>query len=205
MATVKRATPTHPTVYVGLALAAVGLVLAMYAYTGTRQYDITYAFVAIGGGLLALAGIFTAAWGRAIMSVRAQRARRAAHPVEPAKGAEVRAPPTVAAPQQKKRFDLGNAAMKAFKRRRDHEGAKPHEEKAASHQTAFAFRRRNAPAPPPSVDEPEETRAAPAPALDPAAPARLTLQCPRCAASFSAEGVRPLTVLCPSCGFSDTV
>lgn len=206
MAATRRAQPaTHPTVYVGLALATVGLFLALYAYTGTRIYEIQFALVALLGALLALAGIMTAAWGRAIMSSRATRARRTVMHDEAVKAESdlAEAPPTVATPKEKKRLDLRKWARKA----------KPAEasgsDKPAA-QGAFAFKRR-AQAPPPTP--PEET-AAPASAPETAAavdtpaeadaPAieRLTVKCPRCATQFVAEGVRPIPIQCPSCGLA---
>ncbi|MFA5860578.1 MAG: hypothetical protein WDA16_02680 [Candidatus Thermoplasmatota archaeon] len=106
MATAKRkAPPTHPTVWIGLGLAAVGLLVAMFAYSGTRVYDITYAIIAVVGAVVALAGILLAAWGRAVMSARAQRSRRAfTHEDSLTLTEGVGAPPTVAEPPSKKRF-----------------------------------------------------------------------------------------------------
>ena len=174
MAQVKKANvpPTHPSVYVGLALSAVGLLLAMYAYTGTRVYDVLYALVALLGALVAVAGILTAAWGRAIMASRAARARRATR--VPVKGeptpapADEEAPPTVAAPPSKKRFALPRPPVGA---------------------AASLFRRRA-----------EAPAGGAAVALE-----RVTVQCPRCDKQFSQEGARPMTLTCPSCGFTETV
>lgn len=212
MAATRRAQPaTHPTVYVGLALAAVGLFLALYAYTGTRIYDVRFAMVALFGALLAFAGIMTAAWGRAIMASRSSRARRAvihddAMKAEPALA---QAPPTVAAPAEKKRLDL----RKWIRRSKPAEEA----EKPAA-KGAFAFKRRaQSPPPPPPPEEPVSAPPAesdPAPSAsatsaveDPAAdeaPAieRLTVKCPRCSTQFTAEGVRPFSIECPSCGLT---
>src|SRR5688500_9424356 len=114
MAATKRATPpTHPTVWIGLGLAGVGLLLALYAYTGTRVYDVMYAGVALAGGFLALGGILTAAWGRAVMSARAARERRQLIQKDAiVAGDEVahQAPPTVAEPAVKKRFSFPKAS-----------------------------------------------------------------------------------------------
>lgn len=202
MATVKKANvpATHPTVYVGLALAVVGLLLAMYAYTGTRVYDIVFAFVAVGGAVVALAGILLAAWGRSIMSARAARSRRSAMKDDamkladevPSKGRAKPVPPpedlpTVAAPASKKRFDF------SIGRRKE----KP--AKAAEASNVFAFKRKPAEAGPTTAPAAREASAAPPePAIE-----RVTLGCPSCATQFSAEGTRPFRVTCPSCGFSD--
>ncbi|HVM44543.1 MAG TPA: hypothetical protein VM582_01310 [Candidatus Thermoplasmatota archaeon] len=222
MATVKRGNvpPTHPTVWIGLALATIGLLLAVFAYTGGRVYDITYAFVALGGAVLALAGILVSAWGRSILSARAGRSRRAAISADalaigrPAAAGEP-APafsqdaPTIAAPREKKRFP--------FPRPR----AKKAEAEPAIPAGVFAFRRREPPAP--AAPEAESTTALPpVPALAPdeppvaldAAPAprepsaervRVTLRCPQCGTTFGAEGARPFEATCTSCGFSATV
>src|SRR5687768_14750723 len=114
MAATKRASPpTHPTVWIGLGLAGVGLLLALYAYTGTRVYDVMFAGVALAGGLLALGGILTAAWGRAIMSARASRERRQLIRKDAVIVADEIAhqpPPTVAEPATKKRFAFPKAS-----------------------------------------------------------------------------------------------
>lgn len=185
MATVKKAqvAPTHPTVYVGLGLTVIGLLLAMYAYTGTRVYDVTFAAVALGGGVLALVGIFVSAWGRSIMASRATRARRGlitkdaldlTRPEKPA-------PPTVAAPEKKRRFAFG--------------GKKQKEEKPAP-GALFAFKR-SGPAPVPMAE--------PTAAPSDAGTVRAKLRCPQCANEFVAEGVRPFQATCGACGFSATV
>lgn len=226
----KRVQPaTHVSVWIGLGLAIVGLLIAMYAYSGTRVYDIAFAYVAIAGGILAIAGILISAWGRAIMAARAQRNRRATLQKDALKladaGVAERPPPTVAEPPEKKRFAFGMPG-----RRQQAQEAKAVEGKASSGRTVFAFRAR-ASAPPPPAPE-----AAPAPVAEPhpeplveipaieslveaplqmetplvaaasaAATERVTLKCPSCATQFSTEGVRPLTATCPSCGFSATV
>lgn len=206
MATVKKANvpATHPTVYVGLALAVVGLLLAMYAYTGTRVYDIVFAFVAIGGAVVALAGILLAAWGRSIMAARASRSRRAvmrdesmklgeapAKPKPAAKAApEPKAEdlPTVAAPASKKRFDFSLGRRKA---------------RSDEPSGVFAFKRKpSGAAATPAAAVVAQEAAPPAPA---ATPERITLRCPSCGTEFTAEGVRPFSVACPSCAFSDTI
>ena len=196
-AAVKRQSPpTHPTVWAGLGLAAVGLLVAAYAYTGTRVYDITFAFVAVVGGLLALAGILTAAWGRAVMSARAQRSRRgllkedAATAAREARAEEER-PPTVAAPASKRSFDFAGAARRLLPR------PAPREEKAADRKALFAFRSPAAPAPAPA---PEPAAAAPAAEVK-----RVKVRCPQCSTQFAGEGVRPFTLTCPSCGFAAEV
>lgn len=215
MAQVKKANvpPTHPTVWAGLGLALVGLLVAMYAYTGTRVYDITFALVALVGGLLALAGILTAAWGRSIMAARASRSRRGLMEDDARKAAArgtvetlAEQPPTVAAPAEKKRFKL------PIPQRR------PKEPEKAAGANVFAFKRRASPAserPAEPRDDPRdpavaaglaapaetvEVSLAPAPVLE-----RVTLKCPQCATQFTAEGVRPLTATCPSCAFSATI
>lgn len=208
MATVKKANvpPTHPTVWVGLALAVVGLLLATFAYTGTRVYDIAFAFVALAGGLLALAGILAAAWGRSIMAARASRSRRGLIKEEALKLEEEL--PTIATTREKKRF-----AFPLPKRK---------EERTESASGVFAFKRR-APEPQPEPtlarDDPRHPEAqleaspesipvtvAPAPQPSPESePVRVTLRCPQCSETFSAEGVRPFTATCGTCGFSATV
>lgn len=218
MATVKRGNvpPTHPTVWIGLALASVGLLLAIYAYTGARVYDIRFAFIALAGAFLALLGILTAAWGRSIMSSRASRARRAAfssdamsmsRPTEEAPTSDDA--PTVAAPATRKRF-----AFSLGKRDKKEEARSAREPIPAG---VFAFRRRDpAPAPSPAEPAPEPAREPegavpdihaeePLVTLAPADPVRVTLRCPQCSATFSAEGVRPFAASCTSCGFSATV
>ena len=202
VATVKKANvaPTHPTVWIGLALAAVGLLVATFAYTGTRVYEIGYAFAALAGGLLALGGILTAAWGRSIMSARAGRARRGLIATDAKKLEEREDLPTVAAPKEKKRFAFG------AKRKE-----KPLE--AESVAGVFAFKRRapDDPRPPASEPAPEPIPVvvtpapAPAPAPADAKPVRVTLRCPQCSQQFSAEGVRPFAATCGNCGFSATV
>ncbi|HEX2022259.1 MAG TPA: hypothetical protein VHH36_06065 [Candidatus Thermoplasmatota archaeon] len=201
----RRAPATHPTVYVGLGLAVVGLLLATYAYTGSRVYDSAFALVALAGGVLALLGIMTAAWGRAVMGARAQRRARGRPAPEPAPGL-----PTVAAPEgksEKRRIPF------PIPRRAKRETG---EAKPASN--LFSFRRRSAP--PPAPEEPAPPEAvieAPAPEPVPAPPAvevavaeapvaapapvleRVTLRCPRCATTFTAEGARPFAATCPSC------
>lgn len=192
-AAVKRQSPpTHPTVWVGLGLAALGLLLAAYAYTGTRVYDITFAFVAILGGALALGGILTAAWGRAVMAARAQRSKRGLMKDDAVKAAHAahvaeEAPPTVAAPASKRSFDFARAARRLMPQPR----AKTTE--GTSKGGLFAFR---SPAPP--VE-------APAAAVVAAEPQRIKVRCPQCSTEFSGEGVRPFTLTCPSCGFAAEV
>lgn len=203
MATVKKANvpPTHPSVYVGLALAAVGLLVATYAYTGTRVYDITFAVVALLGALLALGGILAAAWGRSIMAARASRSRRGAIQAEALKMEEDL--PTIAAPKEKKRF-----AFPLPKR-----AAKEKVPEGSGGAAVFAFRRRTEETPTPVEAAPVEAAAAPEPVealAEPAAgaagePVRVTLRCPQCAETFSAEGARPFLATCGSCGFSATV
>ena len=220
MATTRKAAQpaTHVSVWVGLGLSIVGLLIAMYAYSGTRVYDITFAYVAMAGGVVALGGILVSAWGRAIMAARAQRMRRQTLQHDALKLtemgiAEARPPPTVAEPPQKKRFAFALPGRKA-------KGEAPAVEGGASSGTLFAFRSRSAPPPAP---EPEpvavEARALEIPAIEglvvdaplpmeaaaPAVAERVTLRCPSCGSQFSAEGVRPLAVTCPSCGFSATV
>jgi len=213
VATVKKANvpPTHPTVYVGLALAAIGLLLAMYAYTGSRVYDIMFAFIAIGGGVISLAGIMTAAWGRSIMAARASRSRRTAMsvdalalgkpvPVEEARGSE--SMPTIAAPSEKKRFSF------SMPKRAKKEA--PNADPAA----LFAFKRRAdaapAPAAPTARDDPRNPEVSAALAESPIGPEpeavlKISLKCPQCGTQFSAEGVRPFEARCSACGFAATV
>lgn len=201
--------PTHPSVWVGLVLAAAGLLVALYAYTGPRVYDITFFFVAIVGGVLAFAGILVSAWGRALGASRRARAAKAAKfgapeptaagssPVEAraakaratgalASSAPVEQPPTVAAPAGKR------GLLSRF-------GARGGEkEEKADAKPVFAFRRKGG--------APEGGGAVAAMAV-PAEPAleRLTVRCPRCTTQFDAEGVRPFTATCPSCAFSAQV
>ncbi len=206
----KRAQPaTHVSVWIGLGLSIVGLLIAMYAYSGTRVYDITYAYVALAGGVVALGGILVSAWGRAIMAARAQRMKRQTLQHDALKLTEVglaeaKAPPTVAEPPQKKRFSFSLPARKGKREA-------PAVEGAASSGTLFSFRARSAPPPAPEparheVEIPaiEGLVEAPLP-MEAPAPERITLRCPSCSNEFSAEGVRPLAVTCPSCGFSATV
>lgn len=217
MATTRRAQPaTHPTVYVGLALAAVGLLLALYAYTGTRIYDVRFALVAAGGALCAIVGIFVSAWGRAIVASRAQRSRRGLardDALAAARETSSSPPPTVAAPASKKRFDFKLGA------RKPRPAKEPASEAPAAAKGAFAFKRRAAPPPPPPppAGEASVVLAAPEPAHPSAqAPAteaasaepvleRVTVKCPRCATEFTAEGVRPIPIACPSCGLAGSL
>lgn len=187
MATVKRANvpATHPTVYVGLALAVVGLLLAMYAYTGARVYDIAFAFIAMAGGVLSLLGIMVAAWGRSIMASRASRARRGTFSRDAFSIARAEeTPPTIAAPSGK----------------------------AQPAGALFAFRRKPPATREPAADDPRNPDVAAR--LDPpqesvsvvvAEPVRATLRCPQCANEFTAEGVRPFQATCGRCGFAATV
>lgn len=212
----KRAQPaTHPTVYVGLLMAIVGLLLAMYAYTGTRIYDITYAFIAIGGAATALVGILVAAWGRAVMAARAQRARRGLATRAKESDIAVRVeetPPTVAEPAEKKRR-LAMPPLPRLGRRKKDEGEAP---PAKANASLFAFRRRNeaeaapaAEAAPQDVTFVEEAPAAHSGANDDptadGAVVRITLKCPQCRTEFSAEGVQPIAIACPSCGLAGSV
>lgn len=247
MATVKKANvpPTHPTVWVGLGLAVLGLLVATYAYTGSRVYDVLFAFVAILGALLALGGILTAAWGRSIMAARASRSRRAtfkddalalAKPVTVTEAIAQPASedaPTIAAPREKKRFAFPMPKRSPKGERTE----KPGKADKGSPAGVFAFKRREAASEPAATPEassaasssPTLEAPAPAPAFapddprDPAVSARLdaeldaigdlqeprtvrvTLKCPSCGTTFSAEGVRPFTATCTSCGFSASV
>lgn len=184
----RRATPpTHPTVWAGLGLAAVGLLLAIYAYTGTRVYDVTFALVAIVGGVLALGGILVAAWGRAVMSSRASRARRSTIQRDLIKielALEEQAP-TVAEPRSKKKFVFPRPSLPKLGRKE----ASPVE---SGKSALFAFKRPASPAPPAVV------------VVEPVVE-RLTLKCPQCASQFTAEGIRPITAVCPQCSFSAQV
>lgn len=217
MAATKKASapPTHPTVWVGLGLAVVGLLVAMYAYTGTRVYDIRFAVVAAVAAVLALAGILVAAWGRSIMASRAQRSRRGLIQQDAMKLAvETSAPeamaevvgsetvPTIAAPAEKRRFAFSMPKRQA-PRERDHAAL------------LGAFRRKQ-----PASDDPRDPEVsatlapaevvevalvpAPEPARDPERE-RVTMRCPQCSTTFSAEGVRPFAATCSACGFSATV
>lgn len=228
VATVKRANvpPTHPTVWIGLALSVVGLLLAVYAYTGARVYSIAYAFVALAGGLLALTGILVAAWGRAVMASRASRSRRAAFSADamsiarpaPAESAPTSEDvPTVARSRERKAFAFP-LPRRASKERKE----KKEKEKDAIPAGVFAFKRREPARTPGPEPEPETEREpirlapspeTPAPEPDaplvtlapPAEPVRVTLRCPRCSTTFSAQGVRPFAASCSACGFSATV
>lgn len=194
----RKAPPTHPTVWVGLGLAAIGLLVAMFAYSGTRVYDITFALVATLGALVATVGILMAAWGRAIMSARAQRSRRAAMRSETLKLNEMlEAPPTVAEPPVKRRLDV-----KAWMGRRakdeaaDGNGRSPEKPR----RPLFALR-----------GKASTSGAAGSAAVEVAPPAaapqrvRLTLECPNCQAQFEAEGERPFVASCPACGHAEAV
>lgn len=203
-ATKRAAPPTHVSVWVGLAMAAVGLLVALYAYTGTRVYDVTFAFIAILGGIFALAGILTSAWGRAVMAARAGRARRLTMTQDTMKLAHQvhmdQPPPTVAEPPSKKRFDFRATAKRMMPERRPRdENAAPARENggaAAKASSMFAFRTKAKTQAPPAP--PTE-----APAVVAAAPVeRVTLKCPQCSTQFSAEGTRPFTATCPQCGFA---
>lgn len=200
MATVKKANvpATHPTVYAGLALAVVGLLVAAYAYTGTRIYNVVYAAIALVGGLLAFVGILTAAWGRSIMAARAARSKRGLDSGQRAATESLASeqPPTVAAPAEKKRFSF------PMPKRR------PKEPEAAP-GAVFAFKRRAA-EPVAAAAEPANTPEPSAPLVTLAPPAspeleRVTLKCPQCATQFTTEGTRPMLATCPSCGFSATI
>jgi len=57
--------PPRLHVWVGLVVATVGLVVATYAYTGNRAYEIIYVPVAVLGFLLVLVGSLEAGWGQA--------------------------------------------------------------------------------------------------------------------------------------------
>lgn len=167
--------PTHPSVWAGLVLATVGFLIAIYAYTGPRVYDIVYFFVAIVGALLALAGIFAAAWGRALGASRRKRVEKAAK-----FGAPANEPPTVAAPKEKRAL-LSRLLPKGAPK------------EAAPAKPVFAFKRRGASA----GGDASGAAVATGGALE-----RLTVACPRCETQFSAEGVRPFTAACPRCAFS---
>lgn len=211
MATVKKSNvpPTHPTVWVGLGLAAIGLLIAIYAYTGSRVYDVTFAIIAALGGLIALVGILVAAWGRSVMASRAQRSRRAtftqdalaiAKPSALAEEVGSETMPTIAAPSEKKRFSF-SVPKRA-----------PKKEKANGTEGVFAFRRKDAPQPQRAADDPRDPAfsptpmpAAPEPTPLEVGPVRATLKCPQCAQTFTAEGVRPFEARCTSCGFASSV
>lgn len=176
-------TPTHPTVWVGLALASVGLLVALYAYTGDRIYDVAFFFVALAGGFLALTGILVAAWGRAIGSARMRSPRKAQGAAkDDAKQPEVEkpTPPTVAAPRSKRAF-----AFQWPKRKAPADGAPP--------KPVFAFRR----------SSPADATATMTAAT--ALGERLQLECPQCQTQFTAEGVRPIATQCPECGLKGEV
>lgn len=202
-AAVKRQSPpTHPTVWVGLGLAAAGLLVSAYAYTGTRVYDITFAAIAILGGLVALLGIMTAAWGRAVMGARSQRASRgfSAQPAPKPRPVDADEPasPTIAAPPGKKRtaIDLASAARRLLPARKP-EGARPEGPRpggATATASLFAFRSPASKAPP-TAPEPRA-----APLLE-----RVTVRCPECRSTFSGEGARPFTLTCPTCGLAAEV
>lgn len=218
MASVKRGNvpPTHPTVWIGLALASVGLIVAIFSYTGTRVYEVMYAIVALVGAILALLGIMIAAFGRSFMAARASRSRRAAFSsdamtmAKPQREAAAEAKaevtsedvPTVAASREKKRFAFSLGKKDKKERSPD-----------AIPAGVFAFRRREPAREPEPAPMPEPV-VAPAPSLEPEAPlitlapaepVRVTLRCPQCSTTFSAEGVRPFHAQCTSCGFSATV
>lgn len=210
--TKRRSEPTHPTVWVGLAFALAGLVVALYAYTGPRVYDIIYFFVAILGGVLSLGGILTAAWGRAIGQARRQRSRRLAVAAggssvvrtgtdDSRTGDDGRAssPPTVAAPPEKK------GLLARLKPSGGKGGEKGAAEASDKPKPVFAFKRRAA-----ASGEAGAAENAPAEAGSGDADAgprkeRVTLQCPECATTFSQEGTRPFRVACPNCAFSADV
>jgi hypothetical protein len=215
--TQKRAQPaTHITVWIGLALSIVGLLIAMYAYSGTRVYDIGYAYVAVAGGVVAMAGILVSAWGRSIMAARASRIKREtihkdALMLTEAGLTETRAPPTVAEPAEKKRFSFSLPSLPSLPMRKRREA--PAVEGGAASGSLFAFRTRD---PPPAAPEPEPLRSIDVESLtleapmaeiarEPASLERVTLRCPSCASQFSAEGMRPFAATCPSCGFSATI
>lgn len=188
--------PTHPTVWAGLGLAIAGLLVSVYAYTGARVYDIAFFFVAIGGGVLALAGILAAAWGRALGSSRRKRAEKAVRFGAPAtaeagpeRPAEKPAPPTVAAPAEKRSI-LARLVPKGAPK-----------EPAAPAKPVFAFKRRGAPvAEAGNGSAAVAVQASPVPVLE-----RLTIACPECGETFSAEGIRPFNASCPKCSFSAEV
>lgn len=233
MATVKKANvpPTHPTVWIGLGLAVVGLVVATYAYTGARVYEIGFAFVALFGAILALAGILVAAWGRSIMAARASRSRRTAFKEDamalatPVAVNELSTPssedaPTVAVSREKKRFSFPMPKRGPKAEQKETAGGT-----SGAGGSVFAFKRRapspeaeqSPPAEPATVEAalPVPEVAAPPPAIDAELDAigdlhepktvRVTLKCPSCATTFTAEGVRPFQASCTSCGFSATI
>jgi hypothetical protein len=59
-------------VWAGLGITALGLVLAAYAVTGDRIYDLTWAPIFVLGAAVALAGAGVAAWGRTGARTRAE-------------------------------------------------------------------------------------------------------------------------------------
>jgi predicted RNA-binding Zn-ribbon protein involved in translation (DUF1610 family) len=201
--------PTHPSVWAGLVLAVAGLLVALYAYTGPRVYDIVYFFAALAGGLLALGGILAAAWGRALGASRRKRAEKAARFGAPAPagaataassraargdGRAADAPPTVAAPADKRTI-LARLIPKGAPK-----------EPEAPPKPVFAFRRRGAGAGP-GAAAPAATAAA-AVSVEPAkvpVRERLSMACPNCGEQFAAEGVRSFTATCPKCAFSAEV
>lgn len=208
----RRAPATHPTVYAGLSLAAAGLLVAAYAYTGSRVYDGTFAFVALVGGVLALAGILVSAWGRAVMAARAQRRGRG---LDAAPAQEETAPTVAAVPEksESRRFALPRLGRRE----------RPAEDREKTSASMFSFRRRGeAPRAPEASLEPAEVSAPAAEAPAPEAPAsgeavaapvaaeapvaeRVTMRCPRCGTTFTGEGVRPFTATCPSCALAAEV
>lgn len=198
MATVKKANvpPTHPSVYVGLVFATIGLLVAVYSYTGARVYEIRYAVIAAVGAFLALVGIFVASWGRSIMASRASRSRRTtmsrdAMAITAPEGSE--SAPTIAVPSEKKRFRFPRPA-------------RIEKETPAQAGALFAFKRQPTAATR-APDDPRDpivaARIAAEPAL--AGPIRATLKCPQCSSMFVAEGTRPFEARCDKCGFTSTV
>jgi hypothetical protein len=171
-------------VYAGLALAVVGLLVALYAYTGTRVYEIGFALTALLGGLLALIGISTAAWGRSIMASRAARSRRGLFREEALRLDE--ALPTIAANAEKRR----RFAFQVPRLGRKSANGEDARQEARIVLTAE-------PEPHPEPPEPLVTLVQ--------EPVRVTLRCPECSQTFTAEGVRPFSATCGQCGFSATV
>lgn len=185
VATAKRkAPPTHPSVWIGLGLASVGLLVAMFAYSGTRVYDIIYATIAVVGAIVSLAGILLAAWGRAVMSARAARARRTLMREDTLKLTEALepAPPTVAEPPSKKRFDFKSLMPER--------------------RPSFSLRSKKAPSPEPSREASGAVVLAPP---EEAPLERLLLQCPECDTRFQTEGRRPFVATCPVCSHAEAV
>lgn len=221
-----KAPPTHPTVWVGLALAVGGLLVATYAYTGARVYEVAFAFVALGGAIMALAGILVAAWGRSIMAARASRSRRAVfkddalalgRPVPVTQAVTQPSSedaPTVAVSREKKRF-----SFPLPKRNKSSPTSRTDERSGASGAGVFAFKRRQGSTDPAQAQTaeapPAQAQQAPLPPIDAELDAigdlgeprivRVTLKCPSCATTFSAEGIRPFQASCTQCGFSATV